>query len=219
MENVDAYKRQVLSEISSYTESAAVRGQILAMNDLGLRTVNSQYGRRIFGKRPLDPKLFAVCSEEAADDPADTQGFGPAAALYAARGGRFGRGKDVLLHTERAFVSGYMEPERARALWAELNKTDAAVCLVNDLGIPVTYRSYTMGPTLRRFYRHDEAVLSSYDASHGVLHPMSILSANSKVDMEGMEGMVSVSVFDPVHGRAARTGLFPTVIASLKKCG
>jgi hypothetical protein len=226
-----AWKANSLKAIADYPEaSPADIKMICRIIDLGFLTLSSQYGRTHKGPKPLNPLLYSKVGLEISDkikngeitserkDQLDSRNVNEA---YKAQGGKFATER-ATLHTERAYISGYMRRKQAYLLWNAINQTDK-VCLLEGMYIPVTYSSVNYKP---------ETQLNEWDVSEeltGQIFPeTSIGSAHrsgGKRDLEQYVGksrlseFVHVTCFDPVHGRSADKSLFPLVIQILENIG
>ena len=234
---IEDWKKNTLEELSHYPEAhSGDTKQIVKLIDLGFLTVNTQYGRVNSGPKPLDFDLYIQCGIDVADlresgeivsERLDQQDTAETKALYKKRGGKFGK-QTAVLHTERAYVCGYMTKPDAFLLWSLLNLTDKVCLLSEDLGIPVTYTATeTQQKHAQKYALSNWKKWGVIDRmSKQFLKPFTFVISSSPEYTGSLEKKIGkklaaeytfVQCFDPVHGREADKHLFPSVFECLKK--
>lgn len=130
-----------------------------------------------------------------------------------------------MLHSERASLNGFVCAELGQHLRTTLNRTDKVCLLEGSKGVPETYMSY-LGPTYlpaneSAEYRRTGGYLWPTSATPCTVHidakpKLNYLNRNIPRHARAIQPFLYISIFDPTHGRPARTALFPEVIACLK---
>jgi hypothetical protein len=200
------------------------------MIDMCFFTGESQEGEVVRGRAPMDQPMYAkimkdprfkYVEEQATESmPAKMSvDFAAVNTEYVRRGGLL-TDNDVVLESERPFVSGFMDPRLAEVFHAIVNLDTDLMCVFDgDKG------KYDKLPLTYTFYNHQHMLL------HGKRYPLqgrpsigtALFMDFMRADLdpaaftEDFSSLSCVEVIDMKHGRRAKGHLYPLVISCLRK--